>query len=89
MTGLGNEALIGYYTPKFLWVLRDFVLDIEDRNHRKVTPREYLENALHEESQFAKSNEVNKKIRKSLLQFFKDRECLTMVRPVNDESDLK
>jgi hypothetical protein len=49
-TGLGNEALIGYYTPKFLWVLRDFVLEVEDKNRRKVTPREYLENALHEES---------------------------------------
>lgn len=45
-TGQGNESLIGYYTPKFLWVLRDFVLEVQDRFGRKITSKEYLENAL-------------------------------------------
>ena len=28
-------------------------------------------------------------MKKSLLTFFKDRECMTMVRPVGDESELQ
>jgi len=42
--------MIGYYTPKFIWLLRDFVLEIQDRSGRKISPKEYLENALHDES---------------------------------------
>ena len=84
---------MGYFTPKFIWILRDFVLELEDKNKRKISPKEYLENALHDDvriyfiikSAYVRTNENNKKIRKSLLQFFKDRDCFTMIRPVSDE----
>lgn len=25
-----NENILGYYTPKFIWLLRDFVLEMKD-----------------------------------------------------------
>lgn len=43
-----------------------------------------MENALTEESAYVKANESNKKIRKSLLNFFKERSCFTLVTPVED-----
>lgn len=61
------------------------MLELEDKNKRKISPKEYLENALHDDSAYVRTNENNKKIRKSLLQFFKDRDCFTMIRPVSDE----
>ena len=32
--------------PKFLWLLRDFVLEPENAYGKKLTPNEYLEDAL-------------------------------------------
>lgn len=34
--------------PNFLWVLRDFVLELEDEKGRSITAKEYLEQALQE-----------------------------------------
>lgn len=84
-----EEYSLSYFTPKFLWLLRDFALEIEDQQGRKILPSQYLENALSDEKTIYKNSDSNKKIRKALLNFFKDRECFTMVRPVEEESDLK
>lgn len=34
--------------PKFLWILRDFMLSLEKKNGTKMTSKEYLEMALEE-----------------------------------------
>ena len=86
--------------PSFLWVLRDFALELIDASGNKITPKQYLENALKEEnitnSSFSSLNqgvieEINKKndIRKTLKLFFTERDCYTLIRPVNDEKKLK
>ena len=36
------------FMPDFVWVLRDFVLDLVDPEGTPITPNEYLENALEE-----------------------------------------
>lgn len=72
-----------------MWILRDFVLDIRDKYGKSVSSKEYLDNALQDETAHSKASEPNRRIRKSLLMFFKDRDCMTMVRPVTDESELK
>ena len=70
-------------TPKFLWLLRDFALELKE-NGRDITENEYLENRL---SNFSKStNERNNKVREALLKYFPQRELLTMVRPVEEEN---
>lgn len=89
--------------PSFLWVLRDFALELIDAHGNKITPTQYLENALKEDNglmssmssinSFNKgvSEEIAKKndIRNTLKLFFKERDCFTLVRPVNEEKKLK
>ena len=86
--------------PSFLWVLRDFALELIDNQGNEVTTKQYLENALKEENINLISNnsynkgimeEINKKndIRKTLKLFFRERDCYTLVRPVNEEKKLK
>lgn len=36
-----------------------------------------------------RANEDAKKVRRALLSYFKDRDCMTMVRPVREERDLQ
>lgn len=58
---------LGLMTPKFLWLLRDFALELKE-NGRDITENEYLENRL---SNFARSNnQRNRKVRDALLKYF-------------------
>jgi hypothetical protein len=76
--------------PSLLWVVRDFALELVDTNGRKLTSAQYLENALimHEDAKDEDSLKKNE-IRKLLSVFFKERDCYTLIRPVNDEKKLR
>lgn len=75
--------------PSLLWVLRDFALELIDPTGKKITPSQYLESALKIiEDNDEESNKKNE-IRKLLKIFFKERDCYTLVRPVNDEKKLR
>ena len=37
-----SEDALHHYMPKFMWLLRDFVLEIKDERGRRLTPNEYL-----------------------------------------------
>lgn len=70
--------------PTLLWLLRDFVLKLEDKDGNEISSKEYLENAL------AYVNDESKnKIRKSIKDFFPNRDCFTFVRPCENEHDLQ
>ncbi len=71
------------YFPAFIWVLRDFSL-----NFKHLTSKSYLEQCL--DPQKGYSDEVFHKnnIRQSIKNFFSDLDCVTLVRPVNNESQL-
>ena len=66
--------------PSFLWVLRDFALELIDSFGNKITPTQYLENSLKVEENLTRSStnsitnteELNRKndIRKTLKLFF-------------------
>ena len=71
------------YFPSFLWILRDFALKLEDNEGNLITAKEYLENALN-----AKNEEKNY-VRNVIKNYFKERDCFTIVRPVENESDLQ
>jgi hypothetical protein len=75
------------FMPKFLWILRDFMLQIEDKNYRKITSNTYLENCLNDEEDIG-GKDSSRRIKKSILTFFPLRECLTLVRPVYDEEQI-
>jgi hypothetical protein len=77
------------YFPSFLWVVRDFTLQLVDTEGEPITPKEYLERALMPQKGFTDSIEEKNRIRRLLKNFFKERECFTMVRPTTNEGDLQ
>jgi hypothetical protein len=89
LTDRDNQESLHRFMPKFLWVLRDFTLKIEDERGRRISPSQYLENCLNDPNYGERTSEDSRKIKKSILNFFKDRECVTLVRPIGDESELQ
>ena len=69
--------------PSFLWVVRDFALQLCDENGTEIGSKEYLERALLEKGSDSKND-----IRKCLKKFFKERECCTIIRPLTNEDEL-
>ena len=75
--------------PTFLWVLRDFFLSKEDQRGRKLSSKEYLENALRKQDGMSNTIFAKNTIRKHIKKCFPVRDCLCFVRPVEDETMLK
>uniref|UniRef100_A0A7S4Q2C9 GB1/RHD3-type G domain-containing protein n=1 Tax=Alexandrium monilatum TaxID=311494 RepID=A0A7S4Q2C9_9DINO len=84
----GNEAS----RPSLMWVLRDFQLELLDPHGRPISPSEYLEQALRAAPAAgynAERGEAAQEVRQSLLRFFNQRSCVTLVRPAIEEEDLQ
>ncbi|KAG6419172.1 hypothetical protein SASPL_121384 [Salvia splendens] len=101
--GRSTASELGQFSPIFVWLLRDFYLDLVEDN-RKITPRDYLEIALRPVQgggrDVSAKNEVILLflvyayalldiIRESIRALFPDRECYTLVRPLSNENDLQ
>lgn len=86
--GRSTASELGQFSPVFVWLLRDFYLDLTEDN-RKITPRDYLELALRPVQGGGRDVSAKNAIRESIRALFPDRECFTLVRPVNDEKDLQ
>ena len=74
--------------PKFLWVIRDFTLELADEQGKPISESQYLQNCLFDQNQSVKINENVKKIRRALTKYYKNRDCITLVRPANQEQNL-
>lgn len=77
------------YFPTFLWVLRDFSLQLIDTSGNPITSKEYLENSLMPQKGMSDAIESKNRIRKLLKHFFKDRDCFALIRPSEDEKTLQ
>ena len=88
-----SEYQLSQFAPKLLWILRDFVLEIKDNQGRTVSAPQYLESSLLDINPNTKSNNKDSQksiqTRQSLINFFKNRDCLTMLRPIDDEANLR
>jgi hypothetical protein len=80
---------LSYFAPKFLWILRDFILEVRDVRGNPVTPAQYLESALCDVGHIRNLTEKSKRIREGIINFFRERDCVTMVIPCTDERDIK
>lgn len=69
-------------------MLRDFALQLVDNQGVTITQKEYLENSLKDQRGTSDTAEKKNRIRQMLRNFFKDRDCFTLVRPCEDESML-
>ncbi|GAB4831319.1 hypothetical protein Ancab_005330 [Ancistrocladus abbreviatus] len=86
--GRSSASELGQFSPIFVWLLRDFYLDLAEDN-RKITPRDYLELALRPVQGSGKDIASKNEIRESIQALFPDRECFALVRPLNNESQLQ
>ncbi|OMO65258.1 hypothetical protein COLO4_31408 [Corchorus olitorius] len=83
-----SASELGQFSPIFVWLLRDFYLDLVEDN-RRITPRDYLELALRPVQGSGKDIAAKNEIRDSIRALFPDRECFPLVRPLNNENDLQ
>jgi len=83
-----NKKELGQFSPSFIWLLRDFYLDLEE-DGQQVTARDYLEMALRNHVGSGPGVESKNMIRDSIRALFPERECVTLVRPCNDEKMLQ
>lgn len=77
------------YFPSFMWVVRDFTLQLVDSDDENINPNQYLEKALEEQKGFSDKIEEKNRIRRLLKSFFKERQWFTMIRPVTNEESLQ
>ena len=87
-TATDAEEMAQYF-PSFLWILRDFALKLEDQEGNPISQKRYLENSLTEQKGMSDSIEAKNRIRRLVKQFFLDRDCHTLVRPVEEEKRLQ
>ena len=85
---LDVEELSNYF-PSLLWVLRDFSLQLVDEEGYQINSNQYLNSCLQPVNETSEETKQKNSIRKILREFFKDRECFTFVRPVNQEKKLR
>ncbi|KAH9748854.1 Guanylate-binding family protein [Citrus sinensis] len=86
--GKTTPSELGQFSPIFVWLLRDFYLDLVEDN-RKITPRDYLEIALRPVQGSGRDIAAKNEIRDSIRALFPDRECFPLVRPLNNEHELQ
>lgn len=84
-----NMYDLSYFSPKFLWILRDFVLEVRDVRGNPVSPAQYLESSLCDVAHIRNLSDKSRSIREGIINFFRERDCITMVIPCTDEKDLK
>ena len=77
------------YFPSFMWVVRDFTLQLVDQEGESMSAKEYLEKALQTQKGFSDSVEQKNRIRRLLKSFFHERDCVTMIRPLTNEEKLQ
>ncbi|CAO2824368.1 unnamed protein product [Amaranthus hypochondriacus] len=86
--GRTTASELGQFSPIFVWLLRDFYLDLVEDN-QKITPRDYLELALRPIQGNGDDIATKNEIRESIRALFPARECFTLVRPLNSETELQ
>ena len=81
-----NEDALHNYMPKFMWLLRDFVLEARNEQGDKLTAYEYLESCLLEQNSEIRLSEATKRVRRAMVNLFRDRDCMMLVRPAVSEN---
>ena len=83
-----TEEDISKIAPSFVWLLRDFSLELEHEG-KQINSNEYLELALKSSQKTQNKNSKIQTVKKSIQKLFPNRDCCTLVRPVNDEKKIR
>ena len=87
-TSSSNNSLDDFF-PSFLWIVRDFSLELVDEDGDDITTSEYLERALAVQEGYDVDTLERNRVRSMMTSFFKKRDCVTIVRPVDSEEELQ
>ena len=87
----GGDAIEFHkFFPSFIWVLRDFALDLVDEEGYTISADQYLAHALAPQvGSFEKETLERNNIRRMLMAFFTERHAVPLVRPLHDEEQLQ
>ena len=86
---INKDELLTELSPKFIWIIRDFTLEMRHpETGQEITSKEYLEECL-KKKRCGKNAKDNNLTRENIIKYFPDRDCVTLVRPVEDEKDLQ
>ena len=77
------------FFPSFLWIVRDFALELHDEDGNEMSSKEYLERSLEQNDGFDEAEAERNHVRACLTSFFQKRDCTTLVRPLEDEQKLQ
>ena len=88
-SNIDKDDLLTELSPKFIWIIRDFTLEkIHPETGEEISSKEYLELCLRNK-RCGKGANDNNIIRQNIIKFFQERDCVTLIRPVDSEEDLK
>jgi len=79
---------VAEFFPAFLWLLRDFSLELVSPGGEPITEQQYLDRALQPVDDSMPEAESKNSTRKTLRDCFRRLTCFTMVRPAIDEDIL-
>ncbi|KAK1557885.1 hypothetical protein Q3G72_033681 [Acer saccharum] len=83
-----SASEMGQFSPIFVFLLRDFYLELIEEDGR-ITPRDYMEHFLRPVQGNKEGIAAENETRDSIRALFPDRECFRLVRPLNNEDDLR
>jgi hypothetical protein len=87
--GDAASTALGRHFPHFMWVLRDFALQLKDEEQRVMSADSYLESCLRDRPGAGERVAAKNAVRRTLRAVFPHRSCETLVRPVLDERQLQ
>ena len=88
-SNIDKDELLTELSPKFIWIIRDFTLEkIHPETGEEISSKEYLELCL-KNKRCGKNASDNNVIRQNIIKFFPERDCVTLIRPVDSEEELK
>jgi hypothetical protein len=73
------------FFPDFTWVVRDFALQLDG----PTTPLQYLEDCLRNQPGHSQAIATKNQTRTLIREFFRNRHCFLLPRPVADEAELQ
>ena len=79
-----NKQMISQICPKLLWLIRDSAIYFQDENGQQVSENQHFEQKL---ASFAASSRRHiQNIREAIVNYFEEREMLSMSAPLDEEN---
>jgi len=86
---VSNPNEVSRVFPKLLWILRDFSLQLKDSDQNILSMADYLEHSLKEVKGLTENVLMKNRIRKIIKDFFPNKDCICLIRPTEEETDLQ